>query len=261
MTQAVPPGPVRSAAEAVRHALRQQIIEGSLVPGARLVDASVADQHGVSRNTARDALRLLEADRLVVSVRNVGYSVRELTVEDLRDLYTARRIIEAGAVTASVDAPAEALEAVEAAADRTEACVARGAWQQVGTASLDFHRRLVALAGSPSLDAFFTSIAAQLRLAFSVIHDEERFQLQWVERDRAIAELVLGGARAEAIGALDRYLTDSEASVVDAVRAARRARKPGRGPSSPGATAPDPDPAAPAADGGTDPQRSEEDTE
>lgn len=225
MTQAELPAAVQSAADQVRNALRQRIIEGELRPGTRLIDASVAEQYGVSRNTARDGLRLLEADRLAVSTRNVGYSVRELTVDDIRDLYTARRIIETGAVRTSAGAPAQLLEEIEAAANRTEQHLAAGEWQRVGTASLDFHRKLVALCGSESLDAFFTSTAAQLRLAFSVIEDEAVFQLQWVARDREIAEHVLGGARLEAQVALERYLDDSEVSVIDAVRAAERSRR------------------------------------
>ena len=217
--------PARSAAEQVRSALRQSIIEGALTPGTRLIDASVALQHGVSRNTARDGLRLLEAEGLAVSTRNVGYSVRELTVEDIRDLYTARRIIEAGAVRSSVAAPGRLLEELEQAAEHTEACVRRGSWTEVGTASLDFHRRVVALGGSESLNTFFMAVAAQLRLAFSVIDDEAAFQLQWVPRDREIAEHILGGAREDAVAALDRYLSDSEVSVIDAVRASLRARR------------------------------------
>ncbi|MBK0419279.1 GntR family transcriptional regulator [Leucobacter sp. CSA1] len=217
-------GPAGSAAETVLHALRRRIIEGGIPPGARLVDATVAEQHGVSRNTARDALRLLAADGLAVSVRNAGYSVRELTVEDIRDLYTARRIVEAGAVQQSVSAASELFERVEQAVARTEASVRAGDWSQVGTGSLDFHRALVGLAMSSSLDRFFVGTVAQLRLAFAVIPDEGAFQVQWVPRDREIAELVLSGAREEAAAALASYLDDSEARVIDAIRAANRAR-------------------------------------
>lgn len=218
------PSPAASAAETVLHALRGRILEGAMAPGTRLIDAAVAEQHGVSRNTARDALRLLAADGLAVSVRNSGYSVRELSVEDIRDLFTARRLLETGAVQQSVAASAELLEAVEYSVDRTEACVRTGDWSQVGTWSLNFHRALVGLAMSPSLDRFFVGALAQLRLAFAVIPDEGAFQVQWVPRDREIAELVLSGARDEAASALASYLDDSEARVIDAIRAATRAR-------------------------------------
>lgn len=211
-----------SAAENVLSALRQRIIEGELLPGTRLVDATVAESYGVSRNTAREALRLLAAARLAVSVRNAGYSVRELSIEDIRDLYTARRIIETGAVLQSVSAQEGHFAALEAAAAATEAGVAVGDWARVGTGSLNFHRALVGLAMSPSLDQFFVSIAAQLRLAFAVIPDESAFQMQWVARDQEIVELVLSGARAQAAEVLAAYLNDSEARVIDGIRAASR---------------------------------------
>lgn len=216
--------PGESAAEAALHALRRRIIAGELPPGERLVDAVVAEQHGVSRNTARDALRLLAAEGLAVSVRNVGYSVRALAIDDIRDLYAARRIIESGSVLQSHAASEDLLADIDAAVTRTERSVRGGDWSSVGTGSLAFHQAIVRLAGSPSLERAFDVIAAQLRLAFAVIPDEGAFQVRWIARDREIAELVVSGARAEAAKALAAYLDDSEASVIDALRAAERQR-------------------------------------
>lgn len=211
-----------NAAQAIQHALLADIISGDLLPGSRLVDSAVADAHGVSRNTAREALGLLAQSGLAASVRNAGYRVRELGTEDVADIYAARRVVEAGGIDRSVTAANELFSAVEAAAAATETLAAAGDWQAVGTSSLEFHRALVGLASAPSLDRFFANTAARLRLAFAVMPDQAEFQLLWVDRDRRIADLVLGGARAEAIAELERYLDESEARVIDAVRAAAR---------------------------------------
>lgn len=251
----LPAPAAESAAESVLRALRQGIIAGERRPGDRLVDATVAEQYGVSRNTARDALRLLAAEGLAASVRNAGYSVRTLSVADVRDLYAARRIIESGAVLQSHAAPEELLEAVEAAVSATERSVHGGDWASVGTGSLSFHQAIVRLAGSPSLDRAFNTIAAQLRLAFAVMPDESAFQVQWIARDREIVELLLSGAREEAAAELASYLDASEARVIDAVRGSERARSahepaaiPDPSDSPIGAeTGPDPSPDAAAA--------------
>ncbi|GAA1764236.1 GntR family transcriptional regulator [Kocuria aegyptia] len=211
-----------TASGRVRDALRTQILRGGLPPGTRLMDRALALQHGVSRNSVREALRLLESDGLVVSALNAGSSVRVLTPSDVADIYAARRVLEIGGVRASSRAPDRMLTEVDEAA--TAGLQERNLedWRGAGTASLVFHSTLVALAGSARLDQFFTDLAAQLRLAFAVMPDEAAFQSQWLDRDRTIADLLLSGRRDAAEVELLAYLAASEAAVIDAVRAAQR---------------------------------------
>ncbi len=212
------------AAEVVQASLRQKITEGMLLPGTRLLDQLLADEYGVSRNTVRDALRLLTTDGLVVSVRNAGSSVRTLTANDVHDIYTARRLVERGAVLQSATASDALLAHVDDAASASEQYVHSGDWGKVGTASLAFHQAVVRLARSVRVDTFFDNLAAQLRLAFAVMPDESAFQVTWAGRDRQIADLVLAGRRDEATAALNDYLNESEAQVIDGVRASERGR-------------------------------------
>lgn len=218
--------PTVSAAEAVQTHLRERITAGELPPGNRLVDTALAEEYGVSRHTVRDALRLLGADGLVRSVRNAGSSVRSLTVADVRDIYLVRRLVETAAVRQSAHADDSLLQDVGRAAAAVEQFARDGAISRVGTASLAFHRSLVALAGSARLNTFYDRIAAQLRLAFAVMPDEGEFQLRWVPRDRQIADDVVSGRRAEAETLLLEYLYESEGLVVDGIRAAEHARCP-----------------------------------
>lgn len=207
-----------SAAEVVQSDLRRQITEGHLVSGDRLIDAALAEQYQVSRNTVRDALRLLTADGLVVSIRNAGSSVRSLDTDDVREIYAARRLIEAAAVAQSARASDEQLEHLDAVANATQRFIAERNWKEAGTSSLIFHQALVQLANSSRVNAFFENLVAQLRLAFAAMQDERRFQSQWSTRDRQIADRVLSGRREEAKALLMNYLDDSEAMVLDAIR-------------------------------------------
>lgn len=95
----------------------------------------------------------------------------------------------------------DAIEAAELARDRED-------WQAFGTHSLRFHLHIVGLLRSPLLDAFFTNVAAQMRLVFAVAPDEENFQRPWLERDREIHDLLAAGRRNEAAEAMTRYLDD-----------------------------------------------------
>src|SRR6202790_4795138 len=74
--------------------LRQSIIAGRLNPGERLIERELIAMMGVSRTVIREALRQLEAEGLVDVVPNRGAIVRELTVDEARDLYAIRALLE-----------------------------------------------------------------------------------------------------------------------------------------------------------------------
>ena len=87
-----------STAERVADILRDRIIEGLFKPGQRLSEESICEALGVSRNTLREAFRLLSHERLLDHRLNRGVFVRVLSVEDVADLYQVRRVIEGVAV-------------------------------------------------------------------------------------------------------------------------------------------------------------------
>jgi DNA-binding GntR family transcriptional regulator len=74
--------------------LRQSIIAGRLLPGARVVERELIAMLGVSRTVIREALRQLESEGLVAIIPNKGPIVRELTLDEARDLYTIRAVLE-----------------------------------------------------------------------------------------------------------------------------------------------------------------------
>jgi DNA-binding GntR family transcriptional regulator len=74
--------------------LRQSIIAGRLNPGERLVERELISMLGVSRTVIREALRQLESEGLVAIIPNKGPVVRTLTVEEARDLYAIRAVLE-----------------------------------------------------------------------------------------------------------------------------------------------------------------------
>jgi DNA-binding GntR family transcriptional regulator len=201
--------------------LRAQIIEGALPPGTQLAEHAAAKELGVSRNTLREAFRLLAHERLVIHEPHRGVFVRTLDAGDVRDIYTTRRLVECAAVRVE-GPPRPAVAEIRAAVDAAEAAASASRWNDVGTADLRFHSAIVALAGSRRLNDMMRRMLAELRLVFHVMADPHRFHEPYVHRNGAIATLIEEGRTEEAAGALTAYLDDAEAQLLGGIAERRR---------------------------------------
>jgi DNA-binding GntR family transcriptional regulator len=204
-----------STAEHAAETLRRQIADGKLPPGTRLREEAVAAAFDISRNTVREAFRLLAHERLVEHELHRGVHVRTLSAGDVRDIYTTRRLVQPLGVDAVIGDPTR-LAALRERVDTATAAAGRGDWLTVGTADIDFHRVLVAGCGSAHVMAMFERVLAELRLAFLQLPDRE-LHLPYIERNRRIAELLAAGDRAGALAELRDYLDTAEQHVLGAL--------------------------------------------
>jgi DNA-binding GntR family transcriptional regulator len=209
-----------STAERVADALRDLIISGDLAPGTALREQQLVESLDVSRNTLREAFRLLGRERLVVYNLHRGVAVRELDEHDVQDLYRTREPLELMAIEYSADAPRERLEELLDLVGEAERAAKAKNWKLVGTLNIDFHQRLVDLIGSERISTFFRVIDAELRLAFAMVEDAPRFFRPFIPRNRAIAELLLAGDRAAAATELKAYLAEAEQRIRSGIRTA-----------------------------------------
>jgi DNA-binding GntR family transcriptional regulator len=87
--------------EEIRERLIEDILGGKLAPGARLVETRLAQQFGVSQGPVREALRDLELFGFVVSSSFRGTQVRQISTQDLLDIYPIRAALEGVAAYAA----------------------------------------------------------------------------------------------------------------------------------------------------------------
>ncbi|MHB8497272.1 MAG: GntR family transcriptional regulator [Acidimicrobiales bacterium] len=78
--------------------LQYLLVSGRFAPGERLKERVLIELLNTSRTTIREALRQLEADGLVTMVPGSGPVVATVTVQDVRDLYEVREVLESLAV-------------------------------------------------------------------------------------------------------------------------------------------------------------------
>lgn len=157
-----------SSAEQLARAIREQVLRGAIPPGTPLREAQLVASAGVSRTTAREALRLLLFQGLVQHTPHRGSIVRQLSEADVRDIYRVRRVIESAAIDAAHDSGAERRAALGAALDDLHAAAAARDWTGLVEADLAFHRALVGLLMSERLDRMQRALELELRLAFSI---------------------------------------------------------------------------------------------
>ena len=207
-----------STAERVADLLRQRVIEGDLPPGTRLSEENAGRALNVSRNTLREAFRLLGHERLLVHELHRGVFVRVLTAEDVVDVYRLRRMLETSAVRGAGSAGTARIEDVDRAVRTGERAAADELWGEVGTANMRFHQALAALAGSERVDETMRQLLAELRLAFHVMSRPREFHAPYLGRNREIADLLSAGQHRTAADRLDTYFDDAAEQLVHAYR-------------------------------------------
>ncbi|MFY9778526.1 MAG: GntR family transcriptional regulator [Trebonia sp.] len=84
----------RSLSEQVTNEIRRSILAGGLPPGRSLSLRKLAEQLDVSFIPVRDALRVLEAEGLVVNPPGRSATVAPLDLEEFHAIYRVRRLIE-----------------------------------------------------------------------------------------------------------------------------------------------------------------------
>jgi DNA-binding GntR family transcriptional regulator len=155
----------QSTAELIAERLREAITHGGLTPGQQLGEASLAAQFEVSRGPLREAMQRLVAEGLLRSERHRGIFVVELTDDDVRDVYRARKAIERAAVTEVLRGDADgAVARLAGPVDAMRAAARRRNGAGVADADQQFHEVLIECAGSPRLHRAMRTLLLETRM-------------------------------------------------------------------------------------------------
>lgn len=149
----------------VESVLRDAITSGRLRPGERLVERELCERLKVSRPSLREALRVLEAERLVHSVPHRGPVVASMTEEEVRDIYGLRALLEGFAAHEFARLAGDASVAVLGrAVARLRAAAAKGGQQQVVAAKAVFYDVLLAQCGNALVAEILRSMLLRVSL-------------------------------------------------------------------------------------------------
>lgn len=199
----------------IARTLRRAISDGAFAPGAQLGEAALAESLGVSRGPLREAMQRLTQEGLLVSHRNRGLFVAELTPEAVEDMYLLRTTVETAALDRvldlglgghAADALDEAVRGMAALADepRSEAMVA---------ADLAFHHALVEAARSPRLSRVHETVLVETSMCLHAMRGTYSGAAARLAEHRAIADAVRSGDPARARTLLVDHMSDGLARV------------------------------------------------
>ncbi|MGU3292899.1 GntR family transcriptional regulator [Williamsia sp. M5A3_1d] len=196
---------------AVYDALYADILNGRVEPGVRLRIAQLANRFGVSLSVVREALTRLAEQQLVVANPQRGFSVMDLSRDDLRDITRVRVEIETWALRDAIEHGGLAWESASVSAhhtmERTPTHEADGsiatAWLEVHRA---FHQALLSGCSSPRLQSISNSLRDGAELyrvwASTLAHDDR----DYVTEHRAILDAALAHDADTAVAELTAHI-------------------------------------------------------
>ncbi len=149
----------------VQQELERMILAGDFAAGAKLNEAHVADSLGVSRGPVREAFRALEESGLVRLEKNRGVFVRQISVAEADEIYEVRAALDelTGRRLAQIATP-EHIRELRSFIDRMDHAVAKDDVQAYWLLNLEFHDRLVCLAGNAKLLSTYRRLVNELSL-------------------------------------------------------------------------------------------------
>ena len=185
-------GKTTSAPGAIARALRDDLLDGAIPPGARLTEEALSARFGCGRHTVRSGLQILVSEGLLVHERNKGIVVPPVTEDRIDVMCSYRLILEMGALRLALAAGANFSE-VAGAVEHLESLTEDTPWRHVIEAHSAVHRRIVEASGNPRLVAAHQSCQDELNAMLATIRgDFSARRLAILHRD-LLEQLYIGG--------------------------------------------------------------------
>ncbi len=191
-----------SLREQVERSLSSRIVTGELEPGVVLTVPTLALEFGVSATPVREAMLNLARRGFLSPMRNRGFRVTDVSLDELRHLGEVRVMLEAPPMRALAGSlPRETVARLNDLADEITRAGREGRLQDYLEADTAFHLTLLERTGNPHLVSLVRELRQQTRLTGLVkLAESEALTASTLEHAELVDLLVAGdGAGAEAL--------------------------------------------------------------
>jgi DNA-binding GntR family transcriptional regulator len=199
-----------SVADQVATVLRRKILNGELRPGTPLQEVPLSASLGVSRNTMREATRILALEGLLLRNVHRGVAVSQVSLNDVREIYQLRRMLEIPAVLGAKADRAAILPELRIALEGYESAVHHGDWVRAVAFDLEFHSLLIRFHRNRRLESFYQRVIGELRVGMVLVDRSHDDPGGLIPVHRKLYQLLAAGKLKHCAAVLAQHLQDSE---------------------------------------------------
>ena len=202
-----------STTDAIVQALTKAIVDHRLHPGTKLAEQKLADHFGVSRTLVRQALFQLSQNRLIRLEPARGAFVATPSVEEARQVFAVRRMLEVEMTRAFVRAATPArIKALKAHVKQEQAALdGQDASSRVELLG-DFHVRMAELMGNEVLAQLLGELISRCAL-ITLMYQSQKAAQHSHEEHGEIVKALAAGDEALAVRLMDEHLLNVEANL------------------------------------------------
>lgn len=163
------PGKRLSTREYIKEVLMERILGGVYAPGERLIELQIADELNCSQGPVREALRELEALKLVESEPYKGTRVRSISEREIDDAYQVRSVLEQ--LAAELAAPVLKGNVAALKEEHDAFCLAakNKDFKTFVEHDMEFHRRILEASGNEMLLNMWDSVVLESRFRLTLL--------------------------------------------------------------------------------------------
>ena len=144
--------------------IREFIILGKFKSGEKLVESKLAKSLDISRQPIREALRILELERLITLIPRKGAYISEISLKEIKEIYEIRAMIEGFAAQLAIShITQKELSQLESILDLMEKSIRENNLKKVIQYNLSFHQKIVSLSKNGNLAKVYGSMLLPVR--------------------------------------------------------------------------------------------------
>lgn len=158
----------RPTAQLIADQLREHIVQGVFRPGQQINESVLAGQLKTSRGPVREALQRLAQEGFLVSHRNRGVFVLELSLEDVKEIYAVRETVETACAAILLDSGQDKIKKtckeLQGIINDMAKHVSASNWQVLARLDMAFHKAFVSGSGNSRMIRIYETLAAEARM-------------------------------------------------------------------------------------------------
>ena len=199
---------------AIYHRIAEAIAAHKLPPGAKLGEEALGEIFGVSRTKIRQALFQLASDKLVTLIPGRGAFVTQPSVKEAREVFEARRMVEAAVLTGFIEsATAKDIAALKHHLAEQHRASETGSTQARNHLLGDFHTVIARLAGNQVMAEIIEELVARTSL-ITLLYQNTRGAAESLGEHRSLMTAIEKRDAKRALNLLLEHLNDVEQGLV-----------------------------------------------